>query len=267
MLEKQLEYIRSITSEKPEIAVVLGSGLGDFVDEMDIKHIIDYKDIPDMPISTAPHHRGRLVFGTINGKFIATMQGRVHYYEGYSPDEIVMPIRVLRLLGAEKLILTNASGGINSDFNIGDFMIIKDHISSFVPSPLIGNNDERLGIRFPDMSKVYSKRIINVIKKSAGKCGVDVKEGVYIQLSGPQFETPAEIQMAKLIGADAVGMSTVMEAVAGVHCGFEVGAISMISNMACGISDKPITDDEVKQTADMVAPRFKALLKEVIGNI
>lgn len=267
MFKKQLDYIKSINNEAPEIAIVLGSGLGDFAEEINIKCTIDYKDIPDFPISTAPDHKGRFVFGEINGKNIVAMQGRVHYYEGYSAEQVVMPIRIMRLLGAKKLILTNAAGGINPSLGVGDFMIINDHISSFVPSPLIGKNYDELGTRFPDMSQAYSKDIINTIKKSAKSCDIDIKEGVYIQFTGPQFESPSEIKMAKLIGADAVGMSTVMEAIAGVHCGFEVGGISMVANLACGISDKPLSDAEVKETADKVAPKFKALLKEVIGNI
>lgn len=264
MLEKQLEYIRKITDFAPDIAVVLGSGLGKLAEEIEAECIIDYKDIPDFPVSTAPTHKGRFIFGKIGDKRVAVMQGRVHLYEGYTPQEIVMPIRILRLMGAKRLLLTNASGGINKSFNVGDFMIIKDHISCFVPSALRGKNDESIGTRFPDMSEVYSKRLIDIIEKTANKQEINVKNGVYLQLGGPNFETPAEIKMAGLIGADAVGMSTAIEAQAAVHCGYEVAGISVISNLACGISETPITSQEVEETASRVAPLFVKLIKETI---
>lgn len=267
MLERQLEYIRSITDFEPEVAVVLGSGLGTLADEIKVHCIIDYKDIPEFPVSTAPSHKGRFVLGEIEGKRVVMMQGRVHLYEGYTPSQVVNPIRLMRKMGARVLMLTNASGGINRDFNIGDFMVINDHISCFVESPLVGKNDDRLGVRFPDMSEVYSKRLRNIIKDTARELGIDIKQGVYLQFRGPNFETPAEIQMAEIIGADAVGMSTAIEAQAAVHCGFEVCGISVISNLACGISDKPITSQEVTQTADRVAPYFKALIKKTVGKI
>lgn len=264
MLEKQLEYIRKITDFAPDIAVVLGSGLGKLAEEIEAECIIDYKDIPDFPVSTAPTHKGRFIFGKIGDKRVAVMQGRVHLYEGYTPQEIVMPIRILRLMGAKRLLLTNASGGINKSFNVGDFMIIKDHISCFVPSALRGKNDESIGTRFPDMSEVYSKRLIDIIEKTAKKQEINVKNGVYLQLGGPNFETPAEIKMAGLIGADAVGMSTAIEAQAAVHCGYEVAGISVISNLACGISETPITSQEVEETASRVAPLFVKLIKESV---
>ena len=266
MLNTALKYIRSITDFEPEIAVVLGSGLGDFADEIEQECVINYKDIPNFPVSTAPSHKGRFIFGTLNGKRVAAMQGRVHLYEGYTSGQVVMPIRILRLLGADKLLLTNASGGINSDFKIGDFMIITDHISSFVQSPLIGANDDTLGIRFPDMSEAYSKRLCDIIAKTADENKIKIKSGTYLQFTGPQFETPAEIQMAKLLGADAVGMSTVIEAIAAKHCGFETAGISLVTNLACGISKTPITSEEVNETAKRVSPVFKELIKQSIGN-
>lgn len=267
MLTKQLQYIRSITDFIPDIAIVLGSGLGSLADEIDIIKTIDYKDIPEFPISTVPSHKGRFVFGKIGNKNVVIMQGRVHLYEGYTPKQAVNPIRLMRLMGAKILLLTNAAGGINKAFNIGDFMIIKDHISCFVESPLRGKNDDTLGVRFPDMSQVYSKQLRDIISKTANENNIDIKEGIYLQLGGPNFETPAEIQMAKAIGADAVGMSTAIEAQAGVHCGFKVCAISVISNLACGISDKPITSEEVEETANRIAPVFKKLIKEIVKNI
>ena len=266
MLEKQLEYIRSITDFSPEIALVLGSGLGGLADEIDTVATVEYGDIPDFPVSTAPTHKGRYVMGYLNGKKVIVMQGRVHFYEGYTAEEIVMPLRIARLMGAERLILTNAAGGINNSFKPGDLMIINDHISSFIKSPLTGKNDDILGTRFPDMSDAYSKRLKEIIKQTATENGINIKEGTYIQFCGPQFETPAEIKMAKLLGADAVGMSTAVEAIAAVHCGFEVAGISLISNLACGISKNPITAQEVSETAETASAVFKKLIIEAIGN-
>lgn len=266
MLEKEIDYIKSVTDFTPETAIVLGSGLGDFAEEIDNKIIIDYSDIPDFPVSTAPTHKGRFILGEISGKKVIVMQGRLHLYEGYSPQKAVMPIRIARLLGADKLLLTNAAGGINRAFSIGDLMIIDDHISSFVPSPLIGKNDYALGTRFPDMSKVYSKRMRNIIRQTAAENNISIKSGTYLQFTGPQFETPSEIRMAETLGADAVGMSTAIEAIAAVHCGFEVAGISVISNLASGISKKPITSEEVSEAADSIAPIFKTLIKECIGK-
>lgn len=266
MLKKQLDFIRSKTDFIPEIAVILGSGLGALADEIETQCIIDYKDIPDFPVSTAPGHKGRFVFGRIENKNVVIMQGRIHLYEGYSPQQIANPIRLMRLMGAEILLLTNAAGGISSDFHIGDLMVIDDHISSFVESPLVGKNDDSIGLRFPDMSEVYSKRLRDIIKRTAKEEGTEVKSGVYLQFRGPNFETPAEIRMAKTIGADAVGMSTAIEAQAAKHCGFEVCGISVITNLACGISKTPITSEEVTETADRIAPIFKNLIKKSVGN-
>lgn len=266
MLKKQLDFIRSKTDFIPEIAVILGSGLGALADEIETQCIIDYKDIPDFPVSTAPGHKGRFVFGRIENKNVVIMQGRIHLYEGYSPQQIANPIRLMRLMGAEILFLTNAAGGISSDFHIGDLMVIDDHISSFVESPLVGKNDDAIGLRFPDMSEVYSKRLRDIIERTAKEEGTEVKSGVYLQFRGPNFETPAEIRMAKTIGADAVGMSTAIEAQAAKHCGFEVCGISVITNLACGISKTPITSEEVTETADRIAPIFKNLIKKSVGN-
>ncbi len=266
MLKKQLDFIRSKTDFIPEIAVILGSGLGALADEIETQCIIDYKDIPDFPVSTAPGHKGRFVFGRIENKNVVIMQGRIHLYEGYSPQQIANPIRLMRLMGAEILFLTNAAGGISSDFHIGDLMVIDDHISSFVESPLVGKNDDAIGLRFPDMSEVYSKRLRDIIERTAKEEGTEVKSGVYLQFRGPNFETPAEIKMAKTIGADAVGMSTAIEAQAAKHCGFEVCGISVITNLACGISKTPITSEEVTETADRIAPIFKNLIKKSVGN-
>lgn len=264
MLEKQLEFLRKLTDFKPDIALVLGSGLGGLADEIETEYEIDYGDIPDFPVSTAPGHKGRFLFGKLCGKNIAAMQGRVHLYEGYTPEQIVMPIRLLRALGAEILILTNACGGISKGLSRGDLMMIDDHIASFIPSPLTGPNDEKTGTRFPDMSEVYSNRMKRILLNSALNCGIDLKRGVYIQLPGPAFETKAEIRMCAALGADAVGMSTAIEAQAARHCGFEVCGISCITNLACGISNAPITSEEVNETANAVSEKFRALIKEII---
>ena len=267
MLQKQLDYIRSLTDFVPDTALVLGSGLGGFTDEMQIECVINYSDIPDFPVSTAPTHKGCFVFGKIGEAKLAVMQGRVHLYEGYTAQQAVMPIRLLRLLGAKTLILTNAAGGINRDFQIGDLMVIDDHISSLVPSPLRGRNIDSLGVRFPDMSDVYSKRLRKIITECALKNGIEIKNGVYIQLQGPAFETKAEIKMCSVLGADAVGMSTAIEEQAAKHCGFEVCGISCISNLACGLLDQPITSEEVSETAAKTAVKFNALLKATIESI
>lgn len=267
MIDKQLNYIRSKTDFVPDIAIVLGSGLGPFAEEIEMECIINYNEIPHFPVSTAPGHKGRFVFGKIDGKKVVIMQGRVHLYEGYSPQQIANPIRLMRKMGAKILMLTNASGGINKKFNIGDFMVLTDHISTFVDSPLIGKNDDSIGPRFPDMSEVYSKKLNKVIFDTAKEMGIELQSGVYIQFKGPNFETPAEIKMAKVLGADAVGMSTAIEAQTGVHCGFDVCAISIITNLACGISKTPITSEEVTQTANRIAPIFKELIKKTVGNL
>lgn len=264
MQNKQIQYIRKITDFKPETAIILGSGLGELADEISADCEIEYKDIPDMPISTAPSHKGKLIFGTFENKNIVLMQGRVHLYEGYSARQIGSIVRMLKDLGVKTLILTNAAGGINKEFNVGDFMLIKDHISCFVDSPLIGANDENYGTRFPDMSNAYDKDLQKLIKKVAFENKINLKEGTYVQLKGPQFETPSEIKMLSSLGADAVGMSTVVETIAAVHCGLKVGAISMVSNMACGVYDKPLSGNDVTVAAEKAGPQFRKLLKEII---
>lgn len=267
MLEKQIQDIRKYTSFVPEIAIVLGSGLGALADKIDIECIIPYSEISDMPISTAPDHKGQFVFGKIGEKSVVLMQGRIHLYEGYTPQQVVMPIRLMHEMGAKTLILTNASGGINRDFSIGDFMLIDDHISMFVPSPLIGKNDDSVGVRFPNMSNAYDKELRSVIKKVAMENDIPLKHGVYTQLTGPQFESPAEIAALSALGTDAVGMSTVIEGIAANHCGMKVCGISLITNLACGILDQPISADEVCETANRVAPSFEKLIKEIVKAI
>lgn len=244
----------------PKVALVLGSGLGALANEIDVISVVEYNDINNFPTSTIKGHRGRFVFGYINKVPVVIMQGRVHYYEGYTMDEVILPIRMMKLLGAEILMLTNAAGGINSTYDVGDFMIIKDHISMFVPSPLIGANIKEFGPRFPDMSSVYDEELNNIINEKARELDINIKLGVYAQLTGPNYETPSEVKALSLLGADSVGMSTACEAMIAKHMGMKVCGISCITNMASGVSDKPLSHKEVQETADRVAPLFKSLV-------
>lgn len=266
-LMKCFECVQKKTDFKPELALVLGSGLGDYADTMEIADTIDYHDIEGFPVSTVTGHKGRFVFGYAGGVPIVAMQGRVHYYEGYPVQDVVLPIRLMKLMGAKTLFLTNAAGGINRSFNAGDLMLITDHISMAVPSPLIGANMDELGVRFPDMSEVYSRRLQRIIEGSAAAAGVPLRKGVYIQTTGPQYETPSEIRAYERLGADAVGMSTAIEAIAARHAGMEICGISCISNLAAGISPTPLTHAEVQETADRTAPLFRRLVTESIKNI
>lgn len=266
-LMKCFECVQQKITFKPEIALILGSGLGDYADTMEVVETLDYHDIEGFPVSTVPGHKGRFVFGYAGGVPIVAMQGRVHFYEGYKPRDVVLPIRLMKLMGAKVLFLTNAAGGINRSFNAGDFMLITDQISMSVPSPLIGENIDELGVRFPDMSEVYSRRLRKIIENSAVTAGVPLRKGVYIQTTGPQYETPAEIRAYERLGADAVGMSTAIEAIAARHAGMEICGISCISNLAAGISVNPLTHAEVQETADRVAPLFKKLVTQAIKDI
>lgn len=266
-LKKCVKSIKKITDFEPEIAIVLGSGLGEFANNIKTVATVDYNKIKGFPVSTVSGHKGRFVFGYVGDRRVVAMQGRVHYYEGYTMDKVVMPIRIMGMLGAKKLILTNAAGGVNQCFNAGDLMLITDHISSFVPSALIGKNINELGERFPDMSEVYSKDLQKVALDCAKKCNIDLKQGVYVQLTGPNYETPAEIKMVNLLGGDAVGMSTACEAMAANHMGLNVCGISCITNMAAGISQNKLSHDDVKQTADRVSKTFNNLVLELIQNI
>jgi purine-nucleoside phosphorylase len=250
---------------KPKIALVLGSGLGDYAKEIKVEAALDYKDIEGFPVSTVPGHKGRFIFGYVKEVPVVAMQGRVHYYEGYHMEDVVLPIRLMKKMGAEVLVLTNAAGGINEKFHAGDLMLIKDQISSFVPSPLIGPNMDKLGTRFPDMSDIYDKGLRSLIKKTAKKLDIPLQKGVYIQLTGPAYESPAEVRMCRLLGADAVGMSTACEAVAANHMGMKICGISCISNLACGMTDQPLSHEEVQEAADKAAPMFKKLVTECIG--
>ena len=252
---------------RPRLALVLGSGLGDYAERIKIEASIDYHEITDFPVSTVSGHKGRFVFGHIGAVPVVIMQGRVHFYEGYSIEEVVLPERLMHLMGAEILFLTNACGSANPAYQAGDFMLLTDHILYSVPNPLIGANVEELGVRFPDMSEVYDPALRKEIFACAKDLGISLREGVYMQFSGPSFETPAEVRMAHILGADAVGMSTACEAVAGRHCGMRICGISCISNRGAGLSEEPLSDEDVKVVANRVAPLFKKLVTEAIIRI
>lgn len=266
-LERAYESVKKKISFQPEAALILGSGLGNFAETVKIVETLDYKDIEGFPVSTVPGHKGRFIFGYVEDVPMVIMQGRVHFYEGYSMKEVTLPIRLMKLMGAKLLFLTNASGGVNMDYHAGDFMLMTDHISTFIPSPLIGANDEDLGPRFPDMSDVYRKDIRDIIRRVAGEEQIPLKEGVYVQLTGPAYETPAEIRMVRALGADAVGMSTVCEAIVANHMGMAVCGISCITNMASGILPQPLSHKEVQETADRVAPLFERLVKKSLTAV
>ena len=259
-IEDCLKSIRKVTDFVPKVAIVLGSGLGDYADGIEVVAEIDYSEIKGFPVSTVPGHAGKFIFGYVDSVPVVCMKGRVHYYEGYDISDVVLPTRLMHLLGAEILFLTNASGGINKSFSAGTLMMITDHISTFVPNPLIGPNLDKLGTRFPDMSHVYDEELQEKIRIAAKENGIDLREGVYIQFTGPSFESPAEIRMASVLGADAVGMSTVVEAIAANHCGMRICGVSCVCNLAAGISPTPLTHDEVQQAANDAAPKFKKLL-------
>ena len=266
-LLKCYEGVQARINFKPEIALVLGSGLGDYGDSIQVVETLDYHDIEGFPVSTVPGHKGRFIFGYVNDVPVVCMQGRVHYYEGYPMSDVVLPIRLMKMMGAKVLFLTNAAGGLNYDFAAGDFMMITDHIMNFVPSPLIGPNIDELGVRFPDMSEVYKKDLQEIIRSTAKELGIKLQEGVYIQLTGPNFETPQEVRMCRILGADAAGMSTAAEAVAANHMGMKVCGISCISNLGCGMSEQPLSHEEVQETADKVAGHFKELITAAIVKI
>ena len=262
LLEKWVRTVREKTDFLPEIGIVLGSGLGDFARQVEKSAEISYDSLPDFPVSTVAGHAGKLIFGYVRSVPVVVMQGRVHYYEGYSMEQVVAPIRLMGMLGAKKLLLTNAAGGVNTDFTPGDLMVITDHISAFVPSPLRGENPEALGPRFPDMSRVYDEEMRRAVLTAGETLGQPLRQGVYLQWQGPNYETPAEIRMFRTLGADAVGMSTVCEAIAARHMGLRVCAVSCITNMACGILPQPLSHEEVQQTADRVKDKFQALVLE-----
>jgi purine-nucleoside phosphorylase len=262
-----VEAVRKVTDFQPKVAITLGSGLGDYASNIRVVSEISYSEIKGFPVSTVPGHAGKFIFGYVDDVPVVCMKGRVHYYEGYPITDVVLPARLMRKLGAEVLFLTNASGGINHAFKAGDLMLITDQISCFVPNPLMGPNDDDLGTRFPDMSTVYRKDLQDIIRMAAKENGIPLQEGVYCQLTGPSFESPAEIRALRTMGADAVGMSTVVEAIAANHMGMKVCGISCISNLAAGMTDQPLNHIEVQEAADKAAPLFAKLVTESVKKM
>ena len=262
-----VEEIRRKTTFEPEVAIVLGSGLGDYANQIQVECEVDYHELTGFPISTVPGHEGKYIFGYVGETKVVCMKGRVHFYEGYPISDVVLPIRVMKLLGADKLFLTNASGGINQNFQAGDLMLLTDHVSMFVQNPLMGHNIDELGVRFPDMSEVYHKELQNIIIKSAREEKISIQKGVYAQLTGPSFESPFEIKLLQKLDVDAVGMSTVVEAIAANHMGMKICGISCICNMAAGISKTPLTHEEVQEAANQAAPKLKRLITRCVKEM
>ena len=256
--------IRSRIDFVPQVAIVLGSGLGDYGKEIRVEAELSYAEIDGFPVSTVPGHAGKFIFGFVGETKVVCMQGRVHYYEGYPISDVVLPARLMKMLGAKILVLTNASGGINPSFAAGDFMMLTDHISLFAPNPLVGSNIEELGTRFPDMTSVYDGELQEILARTAKENGIELKKGIYAQLTGPSFESPAEIRLLHQLGADAVGMSTVVEAIAANHMGMRICGISCVCNLAAGISPNPLTHEEVQEAARIAAPQFKQLLTQSV---
>jgi len=270
MLEKILETVDFIKSKvngfEPEVGIVLGSGLGGLVDAIDIQYTIPYKDIPNFPVSTVQGHENKLVFGILSGRKVVMMQGRFHYYEGYSTKEVTFPIRVLKYLGIKLLILSNASGGVNPAFRVSDIMIITDHIN-LLPNPLIGKNDDRIGTRFPELSEAYNKNAIAMADKIANELNIKLQHGVYVGDTGPTYETPAEYNYYRVIGGDCVGMSTVPEVIVARHCGLPVFAMSVITDLGGKDIAVQVTHEEVINAANVAAPKMSAILKEMLKRL
>ena len=262
-LKQATDYIKDRTNYSPKIGVILGSGLGEFGDSLENAEYYDYKDVPNLPVSTVVGHKGRFV---VTDKLIC-MQGRFHFYEGYELNDVTFPIRLMKLLGVEKLIVTNAAGGVNTNFSEGDLMVITDHINMMGTNPLIGGNLDDFGTRFPDMSNGYDKEMIDIAMKAGEKQGLILKQGVYCAMTGPSFETPAEIRMVRTLGGDAVGMSTVPEVIIANHCGIKVLGISCITNLAAGVSQQPLNHAEVIETTQRVKEKFITLLRDIVQEV
>jgi purine-nucleoside phosphorylase len=260
-------FIKEQYPQQPEIGIVLGSGLGNLISEIKIEKEINYNSIPHFPVSTVEGHSGKLLFGELSGKQILVMAGRFHYYEGYTPQQVAYPIRIMQMLGIHTVLISNAAGGVNENFKVGDIMIIKDHISLFTENPLLGENHESLGVRFPDMSEPYSKTLIAKAKEIGERLGYNLKEGVYTGVTGPSFETRAEYKLIKTMGGDAVGMSTVQEVITAVHAGLKVFALSVIADLGIRDEDNIITHEEVLAAAKEAEPKLTRLFKEMVGVI
>jgi purine-nucleoside phosphorylase len=265
-ITKAKDFLMQYNTAGAKTAVVLGSGLGNFVKEIKVQHEVPYEQIPHFPVSTVAGHSGKLIFGSVAGKPVIAMAGRFHFYEGYSSENVVFPIRVMKFLGVETILLSNAAGAVAADLKVGDLMVINDHISFFTPNPLIGKNDDRLGTRFPDMSEPYSKSLIAKAKEVAARLNITVKEGVYVAVTGPTFETRAEYKLIQVCGGDAVGMSTVQEAIAASHAGMKVFAMSVITDVGIREDESVITHEEVLEAARSAEPKFSAIFSELIAS-
>jgi len=266
-LNEAVTYIRSRVNTQAKAGIILGSGLGNLTQEINVEHAIPYEDIPHFPVSTVKGHSGKLMFGELGGQKVIVMSGRFHFYEGYTPQQVVLPVRVMKLLGVETLLLSNAAGGVNPDYKVGDLMIIKDHISFFTVNPLLGKNIEELGTRFPDMSEPYSKQLIAKALEIAKANEIHVHQGVYTAVTGPTFETHAEYRLIKTIGSDVVGMSTVQETIAAVHCGLKVFAVSVVTDLGIRDDENTITHEEVLQAAKDAEPKLTLLFKELVQSL
>ena len=266
-LKETTDYIHQQCNSLPSVGIVLGSGLGNFIGEIKVEKEILYSNIPHFPISTVEGHSGKLIFGEISGKKVLAMAGRFHYYEGYTPQQIIYPIRAMKMLGVETVLISNAAGGVNSSFEVGDLMIIKDHISFFIQNPLAGQNEDELGPRFPDMSDPYSSLLIAQAKTIAEKLNIPVHTGVYTGVTGPTFETRSEYKLIQLLGGDAVGMSTVQEVIAAIHCGLSVFAMSVITDIGIREEDNTITHEEVLQAAKDAEPKLTSIFTNLIAEI
>lgn len=266
-LNETVAFIRSKFSSTTKVGIILGSGLGNLTEEIKVEEAIPYTEIPNFPVSTVQGHGGKLILGDLNGVKVLVMSGRFHYYEGYTPQQVVFPVRVMKLLGVETLLLSNAAGSVNPDYKVGDLMIINDHISFFTHNPLLGKNEEALGTRFPDMTEPYSKEIITKALGIAQDHNIQVFQGVYTGVTGPTFETRAEYKLIKAVGGDVVGMSTVQETIAAVHCGLKVFAISVVTDLGIRDSDNVITHEEVLQAAKEAEPKLTLLFKELVKSL
>ena len=266
-LKETVKFLQKQYKKVPQVGIVLGSGLGDFVKEIEVEEEVAYSDIPNFPISTVEGHSGKLIFGQLCGKTVVAMAGRFHYYEGYGAQDVVYPIKVMKLLGIETLLLSNAAGGVNTSYKVGDIMIIKDHISFFTPNPLIGKNIEEFGPRFPDMSEPYKKNLIQKARDIAARNGYDVKEGVYVAVTGPTFETRAEYKLIHAIGGDVVGMSTVQESIVANHMGLQVFAMSVVTDVGIREENNIITHEEVLHAAKEAEPKLATIFKELVAAI
>jgi purine-nucleoside phosphorylase len=266
-LQETAQFIQSKIAAKADTAIILGSGLGNLSTKIETEFEIPYSSIPNFPVSTVEGHKGRLILGTLNGQKVWVLEGRFNFYEGYSPEQVSFPVRVLKLLGVQNLILSNAAGGVNPDYQVGDLMIIKDHISFFTINPLIGKNESALGTRFPDMSEPYAQEFIDKAKAIAATHQIKVHEGVYVGVTGPTFETRAEYKLIKFVGGDVVGMSTVQENIAAVHCGMRVFAISVVTDLGIREDNNVITHQEVLEAANAAEPKLTLIISDLVKAI